>query len=128
MTGADNRDVVHTLGEVWKQIRDLDTAFAVSLERALCAEQFCIGAHELVFRFAETRRSLLPMKFIEQRLGIEGFQVAGAATEEKEDYRLRLCRLMRFLGRGGVDALRARFFLRQHRSERQRAKTTAGVA
>src|SRR5262245_28182441 len=128
VAGADHRHIIDALAEVWEQIRDFDSALAVSLERAFCAQQFCIGAHELIFRFTETGRALLPIQFIQQRFGIESFHVTRSATEEEEDHGFRFGGLLRFAWRKRITALRASLFMRKHRAERQCAKTSAGVA
>ena len=54
------------------------------------AEQPGIRLDELVLRLAELRRPRLAVQPVEQRLGIEGFQMARAAGHEQEDDRLRL--------------------------------------
>src|SRR5262249_46685193 len=111
-----------------EQVGNFDAALPVPFKRALRAEQLGVTGHELVFRFAETGRSFLPVKFGEQRLGMEGSDRAGAATQEKEDDRFGLGGLVRFLRRQWIYRLRAGLLLREHRAEGQSAEPTEGVA
>ena len=55
------------------------------LERPLRAEQLGVAVDELILRFAELRRSRLAVQLVEQRLGIERFQVARSAGHEQKD-------------------------------------------
>src|SRR5262245_59361871 len=113
VTGTNDSHVINTLCKPWEEIGDLDPALAIALERALCAEQSGIASDELVFGFAETRRAFLPVQLIQQRFGIESFQMAGTAAEEEKDHRLRLGRQKRFFGRQRISRLGASFLLRE---------------
>src|SRR5262245_4650222 len=97
VAGANDGDVIYTLGEAREKVRDLDAALTVSFECALHAEQLRLARDELILRLAETRRALLAVQFVEQWFGIEGLQVAGAASKEKEDHGFRRAVVMWFL-------------------------------
>ena len=58
---------------------------AVLLEGALAAEDARVGIDVLVFDVAELGRPLLSVEFVEQRLGVPGFEMRGAARHVDED-------------------------------------------
>ena len=60
------------------------------LKVRLVPSSLAFGADELILRFAELGRPLLPVELVQQRLGIERLQVARPARHEQEDHRLGL--------------------------------------
>src|SRR5262245_25244255 len=106
-----------------KEIGDLQAALAVLLERALAAQEPRVGPDERILRFTELVWLLLPVELIEERLGIEGVDVARAPRHEQEDDRLRLCRPRRRLCRQWIGP---RLVLRHQRGQRQRAEAAEG--
>jgi len=88
--GAEHRDIVDACGGVGKQIRHFDAALAILFEGTPGAQQRGIGLHELVLRFAEFGGALLAVELVEERLRIEGVDVAGSTGHEEEDHRFRL--------------------------------------
>src|SRR5262245_52453289 len=95
LAGTDDRDVIDAGGEIWKQVRDFDSALAVFPKRAPGAEQLRGRLDELILRFAEFLRARLARELVQQRLRIECLHVARSAGHEQENDRLRLRRKMR---------------------------------
>ena len=81
---ADDGEVVDALGRVREQVGDFDAALAVFLKRALGAEQLAHPSDELILRLAELRRPRLAVQLVQQRLGIEGLEVARPAGHERK--------------------------------------------
>ena len=75
------------LGDVREQVGDLDAALAVLLERPPGAEQPGVALDELILRLAELLGPRLAVELVQQRLGVEGLEVAGPAGHEQEDDR-----------------------------------------
>ena len=65
-----------------EQIGNFDSALAVAGESPLAAEQFRVGFDELILGFAELLWSWLAVELIEQRFGVERFQVARPTGHE----------------------------------------------
>src|SRR5215469_6259605 len=107
MTGAHYRNVVDTPRRVREEIGYLDASAAVLPKGAFAAEQTSIRSDKLIFGVAEPFGARLAVELDEEWLGIEGFQMAGAAGHEQEDhgFRLRLRQMRRFgrqrIGCGG---------------------------
>ena len=93
-----------TSGLVREQIGDLDSRFAVLLERPLAAQQARGRVDVLILHVAELGRPLLSVQFIEQRLRIECLQMRRAARHEHEDEGLRLS-TVRLCGGFGASGL-----------------------
>ena len=127
MAGADHRHLVDPFRHVRKQVGDFDPALTVFFERALRAEQLGGLFNELVFRLAEFRRARLAVEFVEQRLGVERFDVARPARHEQENDRLGFGVQMRRLGSQRVDGVGAKLLTGQHRRHRQRAESAECV-
>jgi hypothetical protein len=98
------------------------------LKGAFRAEEFGILLHELVFHFAELLRSRLAVQLVEERLRIEGLDMARASSHEKKDDRFGLRRTVRRLARERVQKAGARLFLVQNRSQCQASKSAKGIA
>ena len=84
----------------------------------------------LILDVAELGRALLPVELVEQRLGVERFQVRRAARHEQEDARLspwRVRHVRRLRARAGCNVRRARLVLRHHGREGERAESAEAV-
>src|SRR5262249_25981242 len=68
----------------------LDAGPAIFAKGAFAAEQTSIRGNKLIFGIAKRFGSRPAVELIEQRLGIEGFEMAGAAGHEQKDHRFRL--------------------------------------
>ena len=98
------------------------------LEPSPGAEQLGIALHELVLRLAKLLRPRLPFELIEQRLGIERFEVARPAGHEQEDHGRRLGGKVRRFGCERVNDGRAGLLVVQERGQREPAEAAEGVA
>ena len=78
-------NIIDTARCVRKQIRNFDAALAVPRESSFRAEQQGILPDLLIFGFLERSRTWLPVKSVEERLGIECFNLAGATRHEQKD-------------------------------------------
>src|SRR5262245_9268051 len=95
VAGSNHCQSVHARGEVREKVGDFDPALAMLAERPLRAEQFGFALDELILGLAELFWPRLTIQFVEQRFGIECFQMTGPARHEEEDDGLRFRRLMR---------------------------------
>ena len=85
---------------------------------------------ELILRFAELRGPRLAVELVEQRLGVERFEMARPARHEQEDDRLGLGRQMRRpwpRADSSAPAAGAASFVQQRR-QRQAAEAAEGIA
>jgi hypothetical protein len=82
----------------------------------------------LIARLAEFFGTNLAIKLIEQRLGIECFNVTGAAGHEKEDDGFGFGGQVRFFGSERIEDGALGALLVQHGCERERTEAAEGVA
>ncbi len=88
IAGADHRQFVGKPANVLKKIRDLDSGFAVSLERSGRTHQLrfmSLDKLQVQVLGPEAGRQILPVQAIQFRLGIEGIQVRRPTLHEHED-------------------------------------------
>ena len=79
MAGADDRHVVDESRDVREQVGDFDSGLPVLRELPLRRQQRRVGRiGELEPHIAQALRQPLAVQFLEQRLGIEGVEVARA--------------------------------------------------
>src|SRR5881409_3153349 len=98
IAGTNHRQAIDARGEVREEIGNLDPALAVLAESPPGAKQLRAGLDELIFGFPKLFRPWLAVKLVEQRLGIEGFEMTRPARHEKEDRCFRFRRLVRGSG------------------------------
>src|SRR5262245_57787850 len=90
VTRADDGDVVDARRRVRKEIGNVDAGPAVFLKRSLGAEQLRVWLNLLILRLAKLLRALLAVQLLQERLGIEGLQMARPAGHEEENDRFGL--------------------------------------
>src|SRR5262245_35356160 len=101
--GTDYRKVIYALRQIGEQIGDINAALTVLAKRPPRAEELRFGADELVARFAEFLRARLAAQFVQERFGIECFEMARPASHEQEDHRLGFGQVMRRLCRERIE-------------------------
>jgi hypothetical protein len=125
VAGTNDGDIIDAGSDVGKEVRDFGPALAVPAERAPAAEELGVAGDELIFRLAELGRPALAVELVQERFGVERFQVAGTAGHEEEDDgpRLRLeVRPLRHLWRCTPS------FLVQHGSQPHGAEADESIA
>ena len=88
-TRSDDGDVVDAVTDTREQVRHFQPTLAVLAKLAIAAEQLGVRFDELILRFAERCGTLLTVESIEQRFGIEGFNVTRTTGHEQENHRFR---------------------------------------
>lgn len=78
MARADDGQIIPRSGR-WGKRSETSIRFGHIWQGAFGSQQPSIPADELVLGFAELLEPGLPIELVEQRFGIEGFQVAGTA-------------------------------------------------
>src|SRR5436309_79794 len=125
VAGADDGDVIGTLGQVGKQVGNFNATLAVLAELAGRAKQSGVLLNELIASIAKLRRTRLAMQFVQQRLGIKGFQMTGTAGHEQEDN--RSCLAVRAMGSLWCQRVGGRVAVQQG-GQGQAAETAEGIA
>ena len=92
--GADDADLVGDRSCVGEKVGNLDARLAVFLKAGEGAAGDELGTLELgeLLAFGERFRERLAVELVQFRLGIEGFQVRGAAGHAEVDHAFRLRR------------------------------------
>ena len=134
VAGADDRKVVGELRELRKQVGNFQSGLAVLLENTPRPHQ--LGFLRLDLRQADTLvqvtgRKILAVQFLQLRLGIEGFELAGATLQKDEDHALGLgLEVGRLDGQGVVGggwSIGSRRFRLQHAVEGQSPESQPGA-
>src|SRR5579884_2436624 len=129
VTRANHCKVVDTACCARKEIRPLDAGPAIFAKGALAAEQTSVRGYKLIFGIAKRFGSRLAVELIEQRLGIEGFQMTGTAGHEQKDYRLRLgMGKMRRLGRQRIYRSGAEVLVVKQRGQGESTEAAKGIS
>ena len=124
----DHGDVVDATGDVGEEVGDFDAALPILSERATGAQQPGVTLNLLILHVAELFRARLALELVQQRLGIEGLEMAGPSGHEQEDHRGRLGRDVDRPGGQGIVHAGAEPLPVQDRGEGQAADAAEGVA
>ena len=128
VAGTNHRQAINARGQMREKIRYLDPALAILTEGPPGAEQLRAAFDELIFGFAELFGPGLPVKFVEQWLGIECLQMTRSARHEKKNHCLGLRRLMRGPRIQWIDRPGARVLAKQDGCQGERAKSAKSIA
>ena len=127
VAAANDGDVVDALRRLRKQVGNRNSGFPVPAKGPFRTKQLGTGFDLLVFDVAERFRPVLSVEPVEQRLGVERFDVTRAAGHKEENDRSGLGRV-RMRGRCGERIAGGCFepLFPEHRRQRQRSDSATG--